>query len=121
MKIVKSTIPNEKADAKALFSSLINDIKKIIDCLNGRVRFGTATDGYRGENIAGEFQVVADTGAANTEFTVAHTIGAVPIGFLVLNNNKAGVVYDSGSAWTASNVYLKCSVANCAVTLFLLQ
>ena len=121
MRISKTSIQNDKTDVKKLYISLVNDIKKIIDCLSGRVRFGTGTDGARGENIAGEFQVIADTGNINTEFTVTHTVGAVPIGFLMINSDKGGVVYDSGTAWTSTNIYLKCSAANAAITIFLIQ
>ncbi|KKM18803.1 hypothetical protein LCGC14_1662060, partial [marine sediment metagenome] len=30
------------------------------------------------------------------------------------------VVYDSGTTWTATTIYLKCSAANAAVTLFVI-
>ena len=102
-------------------NTLDGDIRNLFDLTQGRVRLGDASDGELGENVSGQFQVVADTGAADTEFTVSHGLGAVPIGYLLLNIDKAGVVYDSGTAWTSSNVYLKCSVANCAVTLFLIK
>jgi hypothetical protein len=94
-------------------------LNKIVLAFQGRIRFGTATDGYKGENIQGQFQIVADTGNADTEFTVAHTLGYVPTCYIVFSNNKAGVVYKSATAWTSTNTYFKCSVANCAITLFI--
>lgn len=121
MKIASSSIRNQKTDVRKLYLSIMNDLKKITDVLSGRIRFGTGTDGQNGQNIAGQFQVVADTGNVNTEFTVAHTVGAVPIGFLVLNNDKGSVIYDSGTAWTSTNTYFKASVANCAITIFLIK
>jgi hypothetical protein len=63
---------------------------------------------------------VGDTGAADTEFAVDHPLGRVPAGFLVANIDAAGVVYDSGTAWTATVIYLKCSAANAGVTLWVL-
>lgn len=60
---------------------------------------------------------VSDTGTADTEFSVSHNLGRVPSGFVVTKTNKAGIVYDSGTAWTATAIYLKCSAANTAVTL----
>lgn len=86
-----------------------------------RIRFGSGTDGDRGENMDGEWQVVGDTGAANVEFTVTHGVGAVPIGFLVMKIDKGGVIYDSGTAWTATSLFLKCSAANAAVSLFVVK
>jgi hypothetical protein len=61
---------------------------------------------------------VADTGLADTEFAVAHTLGIIPSGFATKNSDKAGINYDSGgTAWTDTNIYLKNNVANCAVTI----
>lgn len=60
---------------------------------------------------------VADTGVANTEFSFAHGLKRIPTGYLVIRRNKAGVVYDSGTTWTVSTIYLKCSVANVSITV----
>jgi hypothetical protein len=60
---------------------------------------------------------VADSGTADVEFSGTHHLGRVPEGFLVTKINKAGVVYQGTTAWTTTAVYLKCSVANAAVTL----
>ena len=67
---------------------------------------------------------VADTGAIDTEFVVAHGLSRIPIGYLVTCISAAGIVYDSVTAvpkdkWTSTNIYLKCSVANAAVTLLI--
>ena len=96
------------------------DIKNLFLVTQGRVSFGDGSGGAS-ENVAGEFQVVADTGVADTEFSVTHTLGVAPVGFLVTNIDAGGVVYDSGTAWTSTTAYFKCSAANAAVTLFLLK
>jgi hypothetical protein len=88
--------------------------------LSGHISYGSApvnTDLSR--NIDGVWATVADTGTANTTFSVTHVLGRVPIGFHVMRNNTAGVVYDSGTAWTSTTMSLKCSVAHAALTLFL--
>ena len=59
----------------------------------------------------------SDTGTADTEFSIIHHLGRAPQGFLVLNIDKGGVVYDSGTTWTDTKIYLKCSAANAAVSL----
>lgn len=110
-----------KERTEALIRDIDLDLQNIFTLSKGRIRFGDGADAQQGENIAGEFQVVADTGAADTEFIVAHLLGVVPIGFLVINIDAGGVIYDSGTAWTATNIYLKCSAANAAVTLFLIK
>ena len=56
-------------------------------------------------------------GSVDTEDTVAHGLGKVPTGFLVYNLDKGSVVYDSGTAWTSTNIYLKNTVATVAVKI----
>ncbi len=99
---------------------LEQDLSQLFLFSQGRVRFGTGTDGDRGENISGSFQVVTTSGA-DTEVAVAHGLGAAPIGFLVLRQDKAGTFYDSGTAYDDTNIYIKCSTATVTATLFLLK
>ena len=121
MKLGKKLNYTSRSSGQEILRQIDLDMLSLFQCLNGRVRFGSGDDGTEGENIAGEFQVVTDTGSANTEFVVAHTLGAVPVGYLVLKQNKAGSIYDSGTTWTDTNIYLKGSAANMNVTLFLLK
>ena len=94
---------------KTLQESLHRYSTDLSDLLNGGIRFA--------DNFDAEIITVADTGLANVEFTTAHTLKRVPTGFIVLNNNKAGIVYDSGTAWTSTAIYLKCSVASCTIKI----
>lgn len=64
---------------------------------------------------------VADTGSANTEFIVPHRLGVVPTGWSVVSQDKATSVYLSGTAPTATNLYLKASTANVALILDVLK
>lgn len=109
-------------------SGLINYIRDVNQDFNnlflgmqGRMRFGTGVDGARGENISGEFQVFTSNASADTEDTIAHTLGSVPIGFIIINRDKGGVVYDSGTAWTSTNIFLKTTTTSTLVTIFLLK
>ncbi len=62
---------------------------------------------------------VADTGVANTEFTVTHHLKRTPTGFIITRMDKACAVYDSGKVWTSDVIYLKCNVANVAIGVFI--
>ncbi|KKL13084.1 hypothetical protein LCGC14_2529300 [marine sediment metagenome] len=64
-----------------------------------------------------ESLTVADTGNVNTEFSITHHLGRVPNGFIITKSDKACNVYDSGTTWTTSLVYLKCDIANTALSL----
>lgn len=58
-------------------------------------------------------------GSANTEDGITHTLGKVPTGYIVVSQNKAGVVYNGSSTWTTTTIYLKNSVATVAVTIII--
>jgi len=60
---------------------------------------------------------ITDTGTVNTNFTVNHNLNRIPVGYIVSKINKAGVVYTGSTTWTDKAIYLKCSVANCSVTV----
>lgn len=81
------------------------------------VALGTAADGTLVGSLDARYQVIADTGTADTEFIVAHGLARAPVGYLVCRIDKAGIVYASGTTWTTTNIYLKCNAANAALTL----
>ncbi len=64
-----------------------------------------------------ESLTVADSGNANAEFSITHHLGRTPNGFIITKSDKACSVYDSGTSWTTSLIYLKCDAANTALTL----
>ena len=111
----------EKNDFKR---SVDEDLKNIVLALQGRLRFGTGDDGDRGENLAGEFQLFTSNATPDTEDTVAHTVGAIPVGRIILYQDKAGSLYQgptTGTNWTSSNVYFKCDVASVTFLIFLIK
>jgi len=85
--------------------------KELTDALVDAFRKVQRTFGVLGMCL-GYVCTVADTGSANVEFTVIHNLGVVPHGYLVAYQDKAGSVYDGGTSWTSTNIYLKASVAN---------
>ena len=122
MKLVKtSNLSSRKNETNQYEKNLDSDIASLFTALKGRVRFGSTTDGYRGENISGEFQVFTSNATPDTEDEVAHTIGAIPVGYIVLKQDKAGSLYLGSTSWSSSSVYFKCDVASVAFTIFLLK
>lgn len=97
------------------------DLSNLFLCLQNRVRFGSGTDGTEGENISGEFQVFTTSATPDAENTIAHTLGAVPIGYIVLKQDKAGSLYSGTTTWTSTNIYLKSDIASVTFTVFLLK
>lgn len=54
---------------------------------------------------------VVSHGTPGTEFSVAHTLGKVPTGYIVYGQTAAGSVYDGTTANTKTTLYLKSDVA----------
>lgn len=107
---IKTSKPESEFD-KSLEDELLSysiDMSKI---LNNGLKFS--------DNFNAQIKTYTSNGAANTEDAVAHTLKRVPTGFIIINRDKAGVVYDSGTSWTATNLYLKCSVATVALKVLI--
>jgi len=125
MKVAKtSNLVYGRQDDKKYKSDLDRDMKALFFSLQGRVRFGDGTDGNSGENISGQFINITSHASADTEFAVAHNIGVVPVGFIVLYQDKAGSLYQApstGTAWTTSTIYLKSDVSSLYAKIFLLK
>lgn len=102
-----------------------NDLNSIFLVLSGRVRFGPNNSTINmGENIQGQFVTYTTNATPNTEDTIPHNLDSIPIGYIVVSKDKAGDVFqkqNTGTPWTSSFLYLKCTVASVSVTLFLLK
>ena len=83
--------------------------------VNGLISFG---NGITRDNIDGEWVTVKDTGAANTDFTVTHNLMRLPVGYFLMNQTKAGVLYQGSVPWTNTTITLKCNVANDDILIF---
>lgn len=86
--------------------------------VNGRIQFGT-TDG-KNRNVDGQM-VSATFGAANTDLTIIHNLGAIPVGYLVFRNSNGGVIYDGSVAFTKTTITLRSTVANTVALIFILR
>lgn len=92
-------------DLKSVLADLINNLNVILDA-------GIDFD----DNVDCVFVTYTTNAIANTQDTVAHGLGKIPVGYIVVNRDKVGIVYKS-STFTDSNLFLKCNVASTAVTL----
>lgn len=109
---------------KRYLRDLDDDIKNLSFFTQGRVSFGTGTDGDRGQNMSGEFQQFTSDATPNTEFNVAHTIGSIPIGAIIMHQDKAGHLYQgptTGTNWTSTQVSFKSDVASVTFNVFLVK
>lgn len=119
----KSNLTFGRQDEKNYARDVDTDLRNIFN-FSTRIRFGDGATGTNGENISGQFVQFTSDGTGNTEFNVAHTIGSIPVGYLILWQDKAGSLYQgpsTGTAWTSAQVSLKCSVANVTFLIFLVK
>ncbi len=117
----EATILTKETQFKDVAEDL--QIQKIVEVLQGRVSFLDTSegigDGRKAQNLDIQFQRISDSGSVNVEFSVTHTLNRIPKGFAVINIDAGGVVYDSGTIWTSTTIFLKCSVANADITFFI--
>ncbi len=123
MKIIKKSNYTgiEKNNLDTYAKSIDDDIRNIVTVFQGRVRFG---DGTNAENISGEFLSFTSDVSVDTEFSVSHSLGVIPIGYLIMYQDKAGSMYQApttGTNWTDSTIYLKCDVSSVTFSIFLLK
>lgn len=98
------------------------DLKNLFLFTQSRVRFGSGTDNTFGENVAGEFQTLTTPTATNSEFSVTHSLGAVPTGgYLVVSQAGAGSLYTATGSNTSTIAYFRANVTSTNFTVFLLK
>lgn len=123
--LLKPADVENKGKLSGYLRNLDTDIKNLFLAMATRLRFGAVTtDGAQGENIAGEVQIYTSNATPDTEDTIAHTVGAIPLGIIVMGQDKAGHTYQvagTGTAWTSTSIFLKSDVASVTFTLFLLK
>jgi len=111
-------------DPKDYISDIDSDVNNLVIGSQGRVRFGDGVDGARGENMSGQFQLFTSDATPDTEFSVTHTLGAIPVGRIIFHQDKAGSLYQgptTGTNWTSTTVSFKCDVASVAFLVFLIK
>jgi hypothetical protein len=84
--------------------------------LAGNVSFGdTMTNKEPGRNIQCWKASGTTPGAANTDFTITHSLGRIPITIAAQDTNNGGLLYRSSvTAWTKTTITLRCTTATAA-------
>ena len=105
----------------------LNRTYNIAKAVNGGLDFGdssqvntTAGTTYTG-NMNGQWANVAAPATPNTEFAIPHNLNRIP-SFYFYNTDIAATVYqlpNTGTAWTTTNIYVKCSVASANLRIFI--
>lgn len=121
---ISNTVGFRPDDPERHIKTVDGDLVNLFLLSQGRVRFGDGGDNTNGENIAGQFQQFTSDASANTEFNVAHTVGSIPVGAIVLWQDKAGDLYQgptTGTNWTVTQVSFKSSGSSVEYKVFLVK
>jgi hypothetical protein len=97
----------------------MQDVNRMARSLTFLDSDGGITSGRRALNIDAVWVRYVSNAVANTEDTVAHNLGRVPVGIWVSVPDKAAVIYSGGTAWTSTNVFLKADVLTVTVDILL--
>ncbi len=68
-------------------------------------------------NLGGNVVTYTTNATAGTQDVVAHGLPYTPRGFLVINKSAAVDLYDGGTTWNTTSIYLKATVASVNVTV----
>ena len=91
--------------------------ERLANIINGQLSFGNGT---ALDNMQGRWINTVTPGAPDTDFTVTHSLGRVPVGWLTVSIDKAGVIYLGTIAATAQDLTLKCSTATTTIRIFVI-
>jgi len=84
--------------------------------VNGRTGFGDVTG--RERNLDGVVLQHTFT-LANTEESLTHSLGSIPLGYITLRTSNGGVIYDGVSPTTNQEIWLRSTTAANTVTIFI--
>ena len=102
-------------DTKAMVT--FEDVRRSLDKFNTNL-LKLLNGGLQAvDNVDSISYAIADSGAADTEIAITHDLGRVPVDVRIKVQDAASIIYDSGTTWTITKVYIKCDTANVAMTL----
>jgi hypothetical protein len=93
--------------------------------INSQVLAGNVSHGHTSSNTdedqnMNEWKAVGTApGVADTDFTVNHQLGHIPITIYGQHTNNGGLIYKGSGAWTPTSVSLRCTKASSVYTLVL--
>jgi len=93
-------------------------ILAIVAKLNFTVTFGDGVHGHKLGNVDGEILSFITPAPADTEFIVRHDLRRVPVGWLVMFQDRPAQLYaDNYQEWSNQTIRLKCNVALATLTI----
>src|SRR5208282_6099789 len=112
--------PTKLVGSHGWLQSFVSMLQKILQrwavIINGNLSFG---DGVESDNISGAWVSVSTPGTPNTDFTVTHNLGRIPVGYLPMSKAAATDVYTGSVPATATQLTLRATATGVAIKLFI--
>ena len=95
--------------------------ERLARVLNGNVSFGSTMSNKDGDTNISNWKAQGTTpGTANTDFTITHSLGRVPITIVGQDTNNGGLIYRSpATPWTKTHATFRCTTASAGYNLIL--
>lgn len=93
----------------------MDDLQKLF---NKNISFGVGID-TKDQNIQGKMVEIADSGLANSSVTINHNLGYIPKFYDIKYLSLASTIFDFGTAWTKTKIFLASSTAHVKFRVFI--
>lgn len=98
------TAPPDTDYTKNLEKTLDEAFQRLREILNKGLLFADNFDAY--------IATITTDATPGLETAITHGLKRVPSGYLVMSRDKAAIIYDGASAWTATTLYIRSDVAS---------
>jgi len=92
-------------------------VEDIHQAFNRNISFGTSVDS-QDQNIQGKMVEILDSGTANSSITINHNLGYIPKFYDVKYISAATQVFDFGTPWTKTQIFLASTTAHVRLRVF---
>ena len=89
--------------------------------LAGNIHYGsTMSNADKDKNMNCWKATGVTPGTANTDFTIQHSLGRIPLTINGQDGNNGGVLYRGSVAWSKTSVTIRCTTANMQYNVILI-
>jgi len=94
--------------------------ERLAKVLNGGVNFGSTMSNSDKDMNMNAWKAQGTTpGAANTDFTITHSLNRIPNTIVGQDTNNGGLLYRGSVAWTKTTITLRCTTASATYNVIL--
>jgi len=107
-------IPPDAPNAQFMYNGQISQLAQQLRNISLTQRDGVIQDDDKAGNLNAVYVVFTSNGTADTEDTVSHNLGRVPVGYAPVKQDKSAILYDGTTAATSTAIYWRSSATSVA-------